>query len=144
MLVIDRLLLRTNQGGIEPENKPKSRPAVDGSHAVAWRPQGSTRGTGGNCPHSHQGPQTRLCPGFAWFDQFTTLIGRPARKADTLATVASMRRPRASAVAQAMCGVIRQFFAPRSGLSGSIGSRATTSTAAPASLPEFSASARSS
>ena len=57
------------------------------------------------------------------FDQFSTLIGWPARKADTLATVASMRPPRASAVAQAMCGVIRQFLAPRSGLSGSIGSR---------------------
>ena len=47
------------------------------------------------------------------FDQFTTLIGRPARKADTSTTAASMRCPRASAVAQAMCGVIRQFSLQR-------------------------------
>jgi hypothetical protein len=33
-------MLRTNQGGIEPENKPNSLHLVDGSHAVAWRPQG--------------------------------------------------------------------------------------------------------
>ncbi len=40
LLVVDILLLRTNQGGIEPENKANSRPAVGGSYAIAWRPQG--------------------------------------------------------------------------------------------------------
>ena len=56
-------------------------------------------------------------------------------------------RPAAAAgpprVAQAMCGVIRQFRAVKRGLSGRIGSRETTSTAAPASRPSFRASARS-
>ena len=47
-----------------------------------------------HCPHSHHGPRMRRRSGFAWFDQFTTLIGWPARKADTLATVASMWSPR--------------------------------------------------
>ena len=55
-------------------------------------------------------------------NQFTTLIGEPAANAATLATVASMSRDRASVVAQAMCGVIRQFRARKSGLSGRIGS----------------------
>ena len=54
--------------------------------------------------------------------QFTTFVGRPARKFATLATVASSSRRRASRVAQAMWGVIRQFRAVSSGLSGRIGS----------------------
>ena len=47
-----------------------------------------------------------LCAG-----PFATLVGRPARKVATLATVASSSRRRASRVAQAMCGVIRQLRA---------------------------------
>ena len=36
VLIVDRLLLRTNQGGIEPENKPNSRPAARGGRRGAW------------------------------------------------------------------------------------------------------------
>ena len=60
--------------------------------------------------------------------QFTTLIGLPSRKAATLATVDSISRPRASVVAQAMCGVSTQFLACKSGLSARIGSTETTRT----------------
>ena len=35
VLVVDRLLLRTNQGGIDPENKPNSRLAARGERRVA-------------------------------------------------------------------------------------------------------------
>src|SRR5208337_3870271 len=102
------------------------RAGLKGYRGAAAHPQ-AVRGLPDACEKwvSEDYPRARG-RGVAWvfrFDQFTTLIGWPARKADTLATVASRRRPRASAVAQAMCGVIRQFFAPRSGLSGCIGSR---------------------
>jgi hypothetical protein len=52
-------------------------------------------------------------------------------------------RWRASVVAHALCGVIRQFLAVRSGFVGSGGSVESTSRAAPAIRPEFSAAARS-
>ena len=50
---------------------------------------------------------------------------------------------RAATVAQAMCGVMMQFLAAKSGLSAGIGSRAATSRAAPAITPPFRAQARS-
>ena len=78
------------------------------------------------------------------FLMVTSFCGLPARKAAMLAAVVSMRRCRAASVVQAMWGVIRQFGAERSGLSGRIGSLETTSTAAPAIWPIRSASARSS
>src|SRR5580658_6309979 len=52
-------------------------------------------------------------------------------------------RWRASVVAHALCGVIRHFLAVRSGFVGSGGSVESTSRAAPAIRPEFSAAARS-
>ena len=52
-------------------------------------------------------------------------------------------RSLASLVAQEMWGVMMQFFAVRRTLSALMGSVETTSTAAAASFPEFSASARS-
>jgi hypothetical protein len=61
--------------------------------------------------------------------RFTTFVGRSARKSTTLAMIVSSSRCRASRVAQAMCGVIRQFRAASSGSSGRIGSWLTTSTA---------------
>ena len=41
----------------------------------------------------------------------TTFSGLPARNARTLATAVSSSRCRAARVAQAMCGVMQQFFA---------------------------------
>src|SRR5207302_1742156 len=76
--------------------------------------------------------------------QFTTLVGLPSRKATRLSTVARNSRCRASWVAQAMWGVIRQRGAVNNGLSARIGSVETTSTAAPARRPLLRASTRSS
>lgn len=61
----------------------------------------------------------------------------------TLFSVVSMIRFLHSSEVQEICGVIMQFLALRRGLFASIGSVDTTSTAAPATLPEFRASARS-
>ena len=55
--------------------------------------------------------------------QATRLIGLPARKARTLATVVAIRRRRAARLAQAMCGVMMQFGRRSSGLSARDGSR---------------------
>ena len=57
--------------------------------------------------------------------------------------VVSRMRCRLSLGAQEMWGVMRQFFAVRSGLSLRMGSVDTTSSPAAASLPLFSASATS-
>jgi len=54
-----------------------------------------------------------------------------------------MSRTRAAPVAQAMCGVIRQFRAVSSGLSTEGGSTESTSSPAPAICPDSSAAARS-
>ena len=59
VLVVDRLLLRTNQGGIELENKPNSLHVVGGSHAVARRPQGATP-RAGFPPEEHEESENRL------------------------------------------------------------------------------------
>ena len=53
----------------------------------------------------------------------------------------SINRARAARVAQAMCGVIKQFLAVKTGLASGGGSTASTSSAAPASRPELSADA---
>ena len=83
---------------------------------------------------------------FDWFNvnKLTTLTGEPFKKASRFETAVSIRRWRLSFGAQAICGVIMQFFAARSGLLARIGSDETTSTAAAATLPLFSASAKSS
>ena len=70
-------------------------------------------------------------------------MGFPLIKAAIFSAVAFIIRWRLSFGAQLMCGVIRQFFALRSGLSGAIGSVDTTSSPAAKTLPELSASARS-
>src|SRR5436190_19249157 len=85
-----------------------------------------------------------LCPAPGYLTaaaQFTTFSGSPAMKARTLAIAICIRRERAARVAQAMCGVTRQFFARNNGLPAGGGSTERTSTAAPAMRPEFSASA---
>jgi len=69
----------------------------------------------------------------------TTFCGLPARKARMLAAVTSKSRRRAARVAQAMCGVITQFFAVRSGLEAAGGSTESTSSPAPAIVPASSA-----
>ena len=61
----------------------------------------------------------------------------------TLLTAQSMIRWRLSLGAQEMWGVMMQFFAFSRGLSPRMGSVETTSRPAAASLPAFSASARS-
>ena len=53
---------------------------------------------------------------------FTTFCGFPARKTRMFSAVMSMMRWRLSFGAQEICGVMMQFFAVRSGLSGQIGS----------------------
>ena len=63
------------------------------------------------------------------------------RKARTFATAALINRARAARVAQAMCGVIRQFFAFSRGLFAGGGSSERTSSPAPAMRPVFRASA---
>ena len=73
---------------------------------------------------------------------FTTFIGLPSKKAWTLFLRICIRRSLVSYAAQAMCGVILQFFALKSGLSDFGGSVERTSTPAPAILPELSAAAR--
>src|ERR1035437_192435 len=75
-------------------------------------------------------------------DQFTTFCALPCRKARTFSTVIFISRARAARVAQAKCGVIRQFRAVSNGLSAGGGSADRTSRAAPARRPEFKASAR--
>ena len=55
----------------------------------------------------------------------------------------SISRWRLSRAAQLMCGVMMQFFAVSSGLSGRIGSTETTSSPAAYTRPRFSASAKS-
>src|SRR5262245_23712023 len=49
---------------------------------------------------------------FAW----TTFCGLPARKERRFSTTTSIRRARAARVAQAICGVMKQFFAVSNGL----------------------------
>jgi hypothetical protein len=75
---------------------------------------------------------------------FTTFTGLPLRKADRLSIVVSINLNLASFVAQAICGVIMQFLAVKSGLSFGGGSKESTSIPAPAITPLLSASARSS
>ena len=73
----------------------------------------------------------------------TTLTGLPSRKHFRLFTAIFISLCLASLVAQAICGVIRQFLALSSGLSSAGGSIETTSSPAPAIRPLFNASARS-
>ena len=73
------------------------RAGLKGYRGAAARPQ-AVRGLPDACEKwvSEDFPRARgrgVARDFR-FDQFTTLIGWPARKADTLATVASMRPPR--------------------------------------------------
>src|SRR5205823_14290950 len=75
---------------------------------------------------------------------FTTFTGFPAINAERLFMAISINLALASFVAHAMCGVIMQFFALKSGLSFGGGSTESTSIPAPAITPLFSASARSS
>ena len=76
--------------------------------------------------------------------RLTTFTGVPAKNAFKLSTAIAISRARDSLGAQAICGVIIQFLAVNNGLSASIGSVATTSTAALYTLPLFNAAARSS
>ena len=66
----------------------------------------------------------------AYIYLLTTLTGEPKIHDWIFSAVISMMRWRASFAAHEMCGVIMQFLAPSSGLSASIGSVLTTSTAA--------------
>src|SRR5579872_4898303 len=75
---------------------------------------------------------------------FTTFPGRPANHAATLLSAVDIKRPLASRVAHAMCGVTMQCFARRRGFDFGGGSVESTSSAAPAIVPALSASARSS
>src|SRR5690606_14247400 len=62
---------------------------------------------------------------------------------DKLLAATSISRDLASFVAHAICGVIRQFFAFKSGLFAVGGSTDNTSSPAPAIVPVSSASAKS-
>ena len=86
---------------------PHRRPRIVGA-ALCGRPQLAFRS-----PRCHYG--------------FTTLIGLPSRKACRFSTAKSISRVRLSFGAQAICGVIRQFFAVSRGLLPAIGSLDTTS-----------------
>src|SRR6266436_5664231 len=59
--------------------------------------------------------------------QLTTFCGLPFKKAQRFATAILSRRSRAARVAQARCGVMRQFFAFNNGLLAGGGSVARTS-----------------
>ena len=59
--------------------------------------------------------------------QLTTFCGVPLRNARIFCARMRSRRRRVSSGAQAICGVIKQFGALRSGLSASIGSQPATS-----------------
>jgi len=73
--------------------------------------------------------------------QFTTFCAWRAGRSDIIDAIFN-RRERAARVAQAKCGVMRQFLAVSSGLSARGGSVDSTSRAAPARRLEFKASAR--
>ena len=62
------------------------------------------------------------CRTFSNAQRLTTFCGVPARKARMFSAVTSMMRWRLSFGAQEICGVMMQFFAVTSGLSGRIGS----------------------
>ena len=94
-----RKLLSSGDGSIKLYAKPycQTGPRLRGYRGAAARPQ-AVRGLPDAREKwvSEDFPRARgrgVARDFR-FDQFTTLIGWPARKADTLATVASMRRPR--------------------------------------------------
>lgn len=78
-----------------------------------------------------------------YYNLFTTFCGLPSTYVLRFSAVMSMILWRAAFAAQEICGVMRQFFALRSGLSPLIGSVETTSSPAAYTLPLFSASARS-
>ena len=66
-----------------------------------------------------------------FMDYLTTLFsGFPAIKAFRFASIIAINRSRDAVVAQAICGVIKQFFAVNNGLSGFGGSVDNTSTPA--------------
>src|SRR5688572_17974396 len=77
----------------------------------------------------------------SYFD--TTFSGFPFKNAFIFSVVIFIMRFRASLLIHAIWGVIMQFFAFNNGLVSPGGSVETTSSAAPAIVPLFNASAKS-